>query len=212
MPRPSLVDTAEIGTTRERILEAALELFASSGFAETSMRQLAKAVGFRESSLYNHFENKEAIFNALIEERGSSNSVNRLRSPKLAALSEQPRAFCSACAHEFLDQWSDVREQRFQQLIRGDSPRARSAREQYYETLFDREARTFEEYFVNFARLGRIETSDPRESARLFMAGLIVMRVEHFLSAPEPAPRRIVGRAIERFVDNFVELIKARDD
>ena len=42
-------------STRERILAEALSLFAESGYGGASMRELARRVGIRESSLYNHF-------------------------------------------------------------------------------------------------------------------------------------------------------------
>lgn len=52
--------------TRERILSAALQLFAVEGVQSTSMRQLAAAVGIKAPGLYSHFESKEAILTAAI--------------------------------------------------------------------------------------------------------------------------------------------------
>ena len=53
--------------TREALLDAALEQFSSKGFGGTSIRDLARAVGIRESSVYKHFASKQAILDALIE-------------------------------------------------------------------------------------------------------------------------------------------------
>jgi AcrR family transcriptional regulator len=53
--------------TAERILDAAEELFAERGYAGTSLRDVATAVGIRIPSLYNHFESKEAIYGAVLE-------------------------------------------------------------------------------------------------------------------------------------------------
>lgn len=53
--------------TRERITEAALELFSQRGYDGVSVRDIARAVGIRESSLYNHFENKRAIFDGIVD-------------------------------------------------------------------------------------------------------------------------------------------------
>lgn len=53
--------------TKEKILWEALDLFSQQGVAAVSMRQLAKAVGIRESSLYNHFASKQDIFDSLVE-------------------------------------------------------------------------------------------------------------------------------------------------
>lgn len=57
----------EINNTKDKILEAALELFSTNGFEATSVGDIAKAVGIRTPSLYSHFEGKQAIFDALIQ-------------------------------------------------------------------------------------------------------------------------------------------------
>ena len=53
--------------TREALLDAALESFSRHGFRGTSVRDLARAVGIQESSVYKHFASKQAIFDALVE-------------------------------------------------------------------------------------------------------------------------------------------------
>ena len=55
------------GTTKQEILDAALELFSTQGYEATSISQLADAVGIRKASLYSHFESKQAILDALIQ-------------------------------------------------------------------------------------------------------------------------------------------------
>ncbi|MBR6407214.1 MAG: TetR/AcrR family transcriptional regulator [Clostridia bacterium] len=54
-------------TTRERILGAALTLFAENGFDRTGVDQIAGCVGIKGPSLYKHFKGKEDILNALID-------------------------------------------------------------------------------------------------------------------------------------------------
>lgn len=56
----------ERGNTKQQILEAALELFSVQGFEATSISQIAGAVGIRKASLYSHYENKQAILDALV--------------------------------------------------------------------------------------------------------------------------------------------------
>ena len=53
--------------TAERILDEAEALFAERGFAGTTLRHVAEAVGVRNPSLYNHFSSKEALYNAVLE-------------------------------------------------------------------------------------------------------------------------------------------------
>ena len=54
--------------TKERILAAALELFSRNGYAGTNIRELTASLGLVKSSMYRHFESKEAIWNALLDE------------------------------------------------------------------------------------------------------------------------------------------------
>ena len=56
------------GNTKQEILDASLELFSVQGFEATSISQIAGAVGIRKASLYSHFENKQAILDALVKE------------------------------------------------------------------------------------------------------------------------------------------------
>ena len=54
-------------STKERILDAALTLFAENGYDGTSVEQIARFVGIKAPSLYKHYKGKEDILNALID-------------------------------------------------------------------------------------------------------------------------------------------------
>ena len=53
--------------TKQKILDKALELFSTQGYDSVSVGELAKAVGIKAPSLYNHFPSKQAIFDAIME-------------------------------------------------------------------------------------------------------------------------------------------------
>ena len=54
--------------TKERILAAALEMFSQYGYAGTNIRELSASLGLVKSGVYKHYESKEAIWNALLDE------------------------------------------------------------------------------------------------------------------------------------------------
>ena len=54
--------------TKEKILATALDLFSKNGYAGTNIRELTASLGMVKSSIYKHFENKEDIWNALLDE------------------------------------------------------------------------------------------------------------------------------------------------
>ena len=65
--RPRLEQSRRPGSTaREEILDAAAELFTNLGYASTSTRRIADAVGMRQASLYHHFATKDDILDALL--------------------------------------------------------------------------------------------------------------------------------------------------
>lgn len=55
--------------TIRSILNEALELFSTQGFAATTMRQIATKAGVSLGSIYNHFSSKEEIFLAIVKEK-----------------------------------------------------------------------------------------------------------------------------------------------
>ncbi|MCL1917951.1 MAG: TetR/AcrR family transcriptional regulator [Peptococcaceae bacterium] len=65
MKPPQQYDPVKI-STKKRILDAALELFSRRGFSAVSVRDIAAAVGVRESALYKHFPSKKAVFDQLV--------------------------------------------------------------------------------------------------------------------------------------------------
>ena len=73
MARPKNADGQR---TRQAILDAALDLFAEKGFFGTSLRDVAAAVGVRESALYNYFPSKNALFEAILSAQEDSNSAS----------------------------------------------------------------------------------------------------------------------------------------
>ncbi|HPF49968.1 MAG TPA: helix-turn-helix domain-containing protein [Draconibacterium sp.] len=60
---------------QEKILQAALQLFASEGYHATSTSKVAKAAGVSEGLIFRHFKNKEGLMQAILDE-----GENRLKS------------------------------------------------------------------------------------------------------------------------------------
>jgi AcrR family transcriptional regulator len=84
---------------RERVLGAALRLFAKKGYAATTVRDILRAAGVTAPVLYYHFGNKEGVFLALVrdglKERDAklAQGIGHGETPE-----ERIRAFCRATA------------------------------------------------------------------------------------------------------------------
>jgi AcrR family transcriptional regulator len=88
--------------TRRRILDAARELFASRGWAATSVDEVVRAAGVTKGALYHHFRDKTALLRAVYEEQEQA-SIERLlglvgdTDDPLDQLRLGSRAFLTAC-------------------------------------------------------------------------------------------------------------------
>ena len=71
-------------------MECATHLFAKKGFTETSVREIAAAVGVNEASLYNHFPSKNAILEFILEDFYSQAISGYFNQNKLPALKNNP--------------------------------------------------------------------------------------------------------------------------
>ncbi|MFK7985382.1 MAG: TetR/AcrR family transcriptional regulator [Sandaracinaceae bacterium] len=57
------------GDKRERILRAAIRVFAQNGFYATRVSEIAKAAGVADGTIYLYFENKDAVLVSIFEDR-----------------------------------------------------------------------------------------------------------------------------------------------
>lgn len=60
-------ETEDQTSTRQKILNVALEVFAENGVRGATMVEIAKRVGITGGALYWYFENKEEIFDAVVQ-------------------------------------------------------------------------------------------------------------------------------------------------
>ncbi|WP_304102276.1 GNAT family N-acetyltransferase [Methanobrevibacter ruminantium] len=52
--------------TKEKIFDVSIDLFSQYGYDGVSIRQIAKEVGIKESSIYNHYQSKESILESIL--------------------------------------------------------------------------------------------------------------------------------------------------
>lgn len=66
---------AEPASTRDRILEVALEVFAERGLHGATMTEIARRAGLTGGALYRYFDNKEDVFRAVVDSRSTAFSA-----------------------------------------------------------------------------------------------------------------------------------------
>lgn len=90
-------------TTKEKILEAALGLFAKDGYEAVSVSMIAGALGMTKGALYKHYTNKRDIFDQIVarmEERDAQRAA-RFELPE-GTLAEMPRKYRSTSVNQLI--------------------------------------------------------------------------------------------------------------
>lgn len=54
-------------SNKEKIFDVSIDLFSQFGYDGVSIRQIAREVGIKESSIYNHYKSKESILDTILE-------------------------------------------------------------------------------------------------------------------------------------------------
>jgi len=70
--------------TRQRLLDAAADVFSECGYARSTTKEIAKAAGVSEGTIYRHFADKKELFQAVFADRNAANSLAITQLPDLA--------------------------------------------------------------------------------------------------------------------------------
>jgi AcrR family transcriptional regulator len=87
----------------EAILAGAMQEFLAHGYASTSMDKVAAAAGVSKATVYNHFQDKEGLFNALNQQLVEKKFRAVLGPPDAPALQGDPRIVLRQLATNVLD-------------------------------------------------------------------------------------------------------------
>jgi AcrR family transcriptional regulator len=187
--------------TRQAILDAALDLFAQKGFFGTSLRDVATAVGVRESALYNYFPSKDALFEALLVADQHS-KVERLTSLAEERITDV-RVFLEQLVLEALQSFTEPRQQQLFRIMMSDGIRlARDGRINLFERLGDRRDR-MEFIMRRLIREGWLRAADPQVLAMSFAAPLFMCRHLQAIASDLPLLHKPADFA-RQHVDQFL--------
>ncbi|MEZ5288119.1 MAG: TetR family transcriptional regulator [Vicinamibacterales bacterium] len=198
MARPRNADGQR---TRQAIIDAALDLFGEKGYFGTTLRDVAAAVGIRESAIYNYFRGKEALFLALI----SADQESRLEhlDAALESAGGDARVLLEQLATRLLDDFRAPRQQRVFRILMSDGIRlARAGRLNLVERMSAGRTR-MRELMRRLVRDGVLRDADPDVLAMAFAAPLVMWRQMHAVDATQPAvrrPDRFVAQHVEQFL------------
>lgn len=169
--------------TKEKILTEAMQLFSVRGYQEVSVRDIAGQVGIRESSLYNHFAGKKAIFDEIISKsvREMENSFRSVKVPPRAGTSvsmydnlsnEQLEEKIMDTFRVFFENESAVLLRRI--LIISQFERE-ECRRLYRQFFYEEPVRIQTEVFARQMETGAFVKADPQKAAMEFYGPVFLL-------------------------------------
>lgn len=188
---------------RDAILLAAHEVFLEHGFAAASMSQVAALLGGSKGTLYSYFENKEALFEALVADSCAKKQAAIFDAFDGLAMVE--RLTEMGCAYLLLT-CSDWATRMFQ-VVATESRRRPVVGELLYDLGPGEGERRLSVHLEEFAAAGLLKIDDGRAAAQTFM---VLCRGNFHLRrilGQEPEPTRAFAlRQVRRALDQFLTI------
>ena len=198
-----IVDNDETRGTRKRILIASLDLFSVQGFPGTSMRQIARAVGVRESALYTHFKSKQDILDSLFGLYGPGTTAALFNSIERDELLRAPCATLKRFLARAIDIWCTPEERKFMRLGLMESIRAEDALCNQTQTAVECMKGHVRDLFERLVSEKMLVDLDPDFLLVEFMGPLFVMRHELTMFIYSDEARLRLKTFAEKHVDFF---------
>jgi AcrR family transcriptional regulator len=197
--------------TKEKIFDAAVELFAERGYDGVSVRDIAKAVGIRESSVYKHYGSKDEILDAIFEYLKS-----RLYAPPAPGMDLETllgrMSFERVLELGFASikgMVSDPYLVRIVRIITIELHHNAKIREFFLNEMFERPVNENELLFRRLMDQGKIRRLDPRALATAYFAFSVYMHFETFiLRYEEGIDMERIERKSRAQMKLFVEMLK----
>jgi len=186
--------------TRQALVDTGLEVFAEKGYFGTSLRDIARAVGVRESALYHYFPSKEALFEAVLVERPGGRFV---ADELLEVPLEDARAALTKLGLGFITHFSKLREQKLYRILMSDGMRLASEGRINLVERFSAGASRLALLMGRLVREGHLRPAPPELLAMEFFAPFGLWR--QWQAAQPKHPAVVDPRAFVRFhVDHFL--------
>ena len=199
--------------TREKILEAAINLFSENGYSDITVREIAQAVGIKASSLYKHFECKEDILQSIFDLfQGKMRSTEFSREQLEEYVhSVSPEKYLYEAFELFKNvMWSPL-TLKIAKIITMEQGRNRSVRQFFIQELIQKPTRTLQCVFEIMMERGVMERKDARILAEEYTAYVIFLYFEqNFLKETPDLPE--IEQKMKQHNDFYAQYLLTRKE
>ncbi len=194
--------------TKEKILKVSLKLFATKGYKATTVRDIAGAMGVKQSALYNHFKNKDEILETLISNLTSSAIVTLFDGKDAQELQKQGKALLASIATTFKLLSFDGQNEALYKLLMQEIFRNERIREIYNEHFYQENVKKLSGILFSMMQAEQIKSFDPLLLANEFFSPLFFYQMQVSLLKLDKKSTSSVVSMFEKHVDFFWDTIK----
>lgn len=166
--------------TKEKILQVSIDLFAEKGYKEISVREIAKAVGIKASSLYKHYENKEdileSIFTMFQEKMGQTTIPQEELKQYVNSVSPEKYFYDSFALFKKI-MWAPLFV-KIARIITIEQQRSQSVRKFFLEELIEKPIQTLQTVLELMIENGSIGPVDSRVAAEEYASYIVYLFFE----------------------------------
>jgi len=186
--------------TRQKILDSAVVLVSEKGYLGATTREIAKAAGVTELTLFRHFGTKEKLFGSIM---GNHSFLPALREI-LPDLEEMPyEEALGLLGTRFL---LSLKERKpFVKIMQAEMTRYPAEMRRMYGQFMDDMLAALSLYFESLQKRGELRDFSPTFASRMFMGMLVsYFRTEEIMRNVDITRGGRMKKAVAEFVDIFV--------
>lgn len=192
-------------TTREKMLDAALDLFSKKGYSATSVDEIAESIGIKGPNLYKYFKGKAALMEELSQLSDSSYDENMKmnKANTISDVTELKTFTLSQIKYTMNNETvGKMRKMVIIEQFRNEIMKQKATLHQY--TIIQQQYMSIMKQLIDN---GSIIDADPETLALEYTAPLTVMLQ---LCDREPERKEEAMTLIEKHIDHFIELHRVR--
>jgi AcrR family transcriptional regulator len=200
----------ELTGTKRKIIEVAIEMFSRKGYSAVSVRELTKAVGVKESSLYNHFKSKEEILE-LIYQLFEEFRVQSLPNPSIIPMiikNTTIETFLIEGMEIFKKSVEDPLHEKMWRILNIEQFRDHRAREIILNQVYGGTIELLSNAFEAFMNEGKIKRGNPRTLAIQYQYPIFTMMTEYLLLKYDEKDTQDVEKRMREHVQLFLVNLK----
>ncbi|SFV51811.1 Transcriptional regulator, TetR family [hydrothermal vent metagenome] len=194
--------------TKDKILKMALKLFSSKGYRDTTVRDIAGAVGIKQSALYNHFKNKDDILSTLINDLTSSGIATLFDDMESKELHKDGKALLLLIANRFKKISFDRQNGALFGLMMQELYKNQSIRDVYNQYFYQENVKKLSTIFFLMMQDDHIKSADPLLLANEFLTPLFFYQMQLSLLEIDKKSTSSLVTMFDKHVDFFWDSIK----